>query len=77
MHLNNFTSLCTSVDKIQSNGIFNNSNPLHFSMPLLLLQFALASRLIILFKLLLKPLNQPIVVSQILIIVHKDITKKT
>uniref|UniRef100_A0A2N9IFN1 Cation/H+ exchanger domain-containing protein n=1 Tax=Fagus sylvatica TaxID=28930 RepID=A0A2N9IFN1_FAGSY len=66
MPLNNFTSLCTSVDKIQSNGIFNNSNPLHFSMPLLLLQFALASGLIVLFKLLLKPFNQPIVVSQIL-----------
>ncbi|GMY13037.1 clustered mitochondria protein isoform X4 [Fagus crenata] len=66
MPLNNFTSLCTTVDKIQSDGLFHDSNPLHFSMPLMLLQVTLATGLILLTKLLLKPLNQPIVVSQIL-----------
>ena len=62
-----FTSLCTTVDKIQSDGLFHRSNPLHFSMPLMLLQVALATGLILFTKLLLKPLNQPIVVSQILV----------
>uniref|UniRef100_A0A2N9IEK7 Uncharacterized protein n=1 Tax=Fagus sylvatica TaxID=28930 RepID=A0A2N9IEK7_FAGSY len=66
MPLNNFTSLCTTIDKIQSDGLFHDSNPLHFSMPLMLLQVTLATGLILLTKLLLKPLNQPIVVSQIL-----------
>uniref|UniRef100_A0A2N9IKG5 Uncharacterized protein n=1 Tax=Fagus sylvatica TaxID=28930 RepID=A0A2N9IKG5_FAGSY len=61
-----FTSLCTTVDKIHSEGLFHDSNPLHFSMPLILLQVSLATGLILFTKLLLKPLNQPIVVSQIL-----------
>ncbi|KAM4124566.1 hypothetical protein ACB094_01G240900 [Castanea mollissima] len=62
----NFTSLCNAATRTHSEGIFLNSNPLHYSFPLLLLQIFLASGVILLMKVLLKPFNQPNVVSQIL-----------
>ncbi|KAM3761123.1 hypothetical protein ACB098_01G243800 [Castanea mollissima] len=62
----NFTSLCNAATRTHSEGIFLNSNPLHYSFPLLLLQIFLASVVILLMKVLLKPFNQPNVVSQIL-----------
>lgn len=63
----NFTSLCNVAKRTHSDGIFLNSNPLHYSFPLLLLQIFLASGVILLMKVLLKPFNQPTVVSQILV----------
>ena len=65
--LDNFTSLCKSAWMTHSEGIFLNSNPLHHSFPLLLLQIFLSSGVILLMKVLLTPFNQPTVVSQILV----------
>ena len=62
----NFTTLCTSAGRIQSSGIFMGTNPLHYSLPFLLLQLSLASSAILLSRLL-RPLGQPVVVSQILV----------
>ncbi|XP_015865867.3 cation/H(+) antiporter 15 isoform X1 [Ziziphus jujuba] len=62
----NMSSICMSFSMIHSDGFFSHSNPLHYSVPLLLLQFALASSAILLTSQLLKPLSQPIFVSQIL-----------
>ncbi|KAF5735835.1 putative monovalent cation:proton antiporter [Tripterygium wilfordii] len=62
----NFTTICTAVGRTDSKGIFNHSNPLGYSVPLLLLELSLASLAILLISRLLRPLNQPIVVSQIL-----------
>ncbi|XP_030956186.1 cation/H(+) antiporter 15-like [Quercus lobata] len=64
--LDNFTSLCKAAWMTHSDGIFFNSNPLHYSFPLLLLQIFLASGVMLLMKVLLMPFNQPTVVSQIL-----------
>ena len=65
--LDNFTSLCKAAWMTHSDGIFFNSNPLHYSFPLLLLQIFLASGVMLLMKVLLMPFNQPTVVSQILV----------
>ncbi|KAG6588886.1 Cation/H(+) antiporter 15, partial [Cucurbita argyrosperma subsp. sororia] len=62
----NFTTLCTSAHRIHSAGVFSGVNPLEFSVPLLLLQFGICAGTIILFHQLLKPLGQPLIVSQIL-----------
>lgn len=59
-------TLCTSAGRIQSSGIFMGTNPLHYSLPFLLLQLSLASSAILLSRLL-RPLGQPVVVSQILV----------
>lgn len=63
----NFTTLCTSAHRIHSTGVFSGVNPLEFSVPLLLLQFGICAGTIILFHQLLKPLGQPLIVSQILV----------
>ena len=60
-------TLCTSAGRIQSSGIFMGTNPLHYSLPFLLLQLSLASSVILLLSRLLRPLGQPVVVSQILV----------
>ncbi|KAF7801745.1 cation/H(+) antiporter 15-like isoform X1 [Senna tora] len=62
----NLTAMCTTVDRITSKGVFFNTNPFHFSFPLLLCQCALCSIVIHITSILLKPLRQPRVISQIL-----------
>ncbi|BBH00553.1 cation/hydrogen exchanger 15 [Prunus dulcis] len=64
--LKNFTTICTSVTMIHSMGFFYHNNPLLYSAPLLLMQFSLATGVILLTSLLLKPLGQPIIVAQVL-----------
>uniref|UniRef100_A0A7N1A5I3 Cation/H+ exchanger domain-containing protein n=1 Tax=Kalanchoe fedtschenkoi TaxID=63787 RepID=A0A7N1A5I3_KALFE len=64
--LKNFTTICTSVGRITSDGVFFRDNPLHYSVPLLLLQLSLCSAIILLFVKAFKPLGQPILLSQIL-----------
>ncbi|KAJ7971737.1 Cation/H(+) antiporter 15 [Quillaja saponaria] len=62
----NFTAICTSAERIYSKGIFYQTNPLTYTVPLLFLQFSIAAGIIILISLILKPFGQPLVVSQIL-----------
>ncbi|KAL9658917.1 hypothetical protein QQ045_028282 [Rhodiola kirilowii] len=64
--LKNFTTICTSVGRITSDGIFYRDNPLHYSVPLLLLQLSIGCAIILLFAKAFKPLGQPILLSQIL-----------
>ncbi|XP_057983587.1 cation/H(+) antiporter 15-like [Malania oleifera] len=64
--IRNLTTICLSVGRIHSRGIFFGYNPLHYSAPLLLLQLSIASAVILITSALLKPLGQPIMVSQIL-----------
>uniref|UniRef100_A0A3Q7GS23 Uncharacterized protein n=1 Tax=Solanum lycopersicum TaxID=4081 RepID=A0A3Q7GS23_SOLLC len=61
-HGQNDSSICMSISKIQSNGgsiLFHNTNPLDYSVPLLLSQLSLASLFILFTSTLLKPLGQP------------------
>ncbi|KAA0060265.1 cation/H(+) antiporter 15-like [Cucumis melo var. makuwa] len=62
----NFTTICTFANHIHCTSIFIGANPLEFSVPLLFLQLGICSGTIILFSQLLKPLGQPLIVSQIL-----------
>ncbi|KAE9449005.1 hypothetical protein C3L33_19103, partial [Rhododendron williamsianum] len=61
----NFSTICMSVGKINSRGIFHD-DPLNFSLPLLLIQLSLASLVILFSSRLLKHLGQPSMVPQIL-----------
>ncbi|XP_038878281.1 cation/H(+) antiporter 15-like [Benincasa hispida] len=64
---NNFTKICIFANRIHcNNGVFSGAKPLEFSVPLLLLQLGICSGIIILFSQLLKPLGQPLIVSQIM-----------
>lgn len=71
--LNNITTICTSMRKINAHGSFLESNPLDNSVPLLLMQFFLASTAIFFTSQLLKPLGPPIFVSQILVSLSSSI----
>lgn len=62
----NFSTICMSVGKINSRGIFHD-DPLNFSLPLLLIQLSLASLVILFSSRLLKYLGQPSMVPQILV----------
>ncbi|KAL9162854.1 hypothetical protein ABFS82_06G004400 [Erythranthe guttata] len=61
----NYSSICLPVGMINSRGIFHNTNPLDYSVPLLLAQLALASIVILLTSRFLQPLGQPTMVIQI------------
>ncbi|CAM8943192.1 unnamed protein product [Rhodiola kirilowii] len=58
--LKNFTTICTSVGRITSDGIFYQDNPLHYSVPLLLLQLSAGSAIILLLAKAFRSLGQPI-----------------
>ncbi|KAL0549633.1 hypothetical protein IC582_014119 [Cucumis melo] len=62
----NLTTICTFANRIHCTSIFTGANPLEFSVPLLFLQLGICSGTIILFSQLLKPLGQPLIISQIL-----------
>ncbi|CAM8935714.1 hypothetical protein QQ045_013744 [Rhodiola kirilowii] len=64
--LKNFTTICTSVGRITSDGIFYRDNPLHYSVPLLLLQLSACSAIILLLAKAFRSLGQPILLWQIL-----------
>ncbi|KAK6155367.1 hypothetical protein DH2020_009615 [Rehmannia glutinosa] len=62
----NDTTICMSAGMVNSRGLFLGSNPLDYSIPLLLAQLSLASLLILFTSYFLKPLGQPSMVIQIL-----------
>lgn len=53
--------------KAASNGIFQGDNPLHFALPLLIVQICLVVVLTRLLAYLLRPLRQPRVVAEIIV----------
>ena len=59
--------ICQSINRINSKGFWFGNNPLEFSMPLLLLQLSLMSIVTQCIYLVLKPLGQTAIVSQILV----------
>ncbi|XP_022156483.1 cation/H(+) antiporter 15-like [Momordica charantia] len=61
----NLTTICTSTDRVHCGGIFVGSNPLEYSVPLLLMQLGVCSVTILLCSKLLRPLGLPLIVSQI------------
>nr|XP_016496770.1 PREDICTED: cation/H(+) antiporter 15-like isoform X1 [Nicotiana tabacum] len=58
--------VCTSFNQINSKGLFVGDDPLDYSVPALLLQLSLISVFTRIIQSLLKPLGQPLIVSQIL-----------
>ncbi|KAL5581406.1 hypothetical protein UlMin_013848 [Ulmus minor] len=62
----NLSSICISFDKIHARGSFPSTNPLDYTLPLFLFQSSIASSVIFFTCQLLRPLNQPIFVSQTL-----------
>lgn len=62
----NFTTICVSVGRINSKGFFLGTNPLHYSVPLVLMQLSLSNIFVLLTSAILRPLGQPIMISQLL-----------
>ncbi|XP_022774237.1 cation/H(+) antiporter 15-like [Durio zibethinus] len=62
----NSSYVCSSISKLQRNGVFYSSNPLAFALPLLLIQMTLASAAILLTFFLVRPLGHPVMLAQIL-----------
>ncbi|PON95409.1 DNA-directed DNA polymerase [Trema orientale] len=62
----NFTTVCTALERMHAQGSFLQQNPLSFAFPLLLMQLSLASGAALLTSLLLKPLQQSLIVAQTL-----------
>lgn len=60
--------LCIQPIKISSNGLWTGDNPLAFSLPLLCLQLTLVVFTSKLVYFLLKPLKQPRIVSDIIVL---------
>uniref|UniRef100_A0A7N0T766 Uncharacterized protein n=1 Tax=Kalanchoe fedtschenkoi TaxID=63787 RepID=A0A7N0T766_KALFE len=65
--LGNISSICSPADLITSYGVFSRANPFIYSLPLLLIELTVSSGLILVSKQILKPLGQPLIVSQILV----------
>ncbi|XP_073143534.1 cation/H(+) antiporter 15-like isoform X2 [Henckelia pumila] len=62
----NLSSICIPTGMFQSRGVFANTNPLDFSVPLILLQLSLSSTFILFTSRVLSPLGQPSMVIHIL-----------
>lgn len=62
--------VCTSFNQINSKGLFVGDDPLDYSVPALLLQLSLISVFTRIIQSLLKPLGQPLIVSQILVSIY-------
>lgn len=67
------SDVCHALSLTNSKGFWYGDNPLDFSLPLLLLQLSLVSILSGIFYLILKPLGQPPVISQILVSSHPSL----
>lgn len=61
----NATVKCPPLMKATSNGVFQGDNPLHFALPLLIIQICLVLALTRLLAFLLRPLRQPRVIAEI------------
>ncbi|GFP92602.1 cation/H(+) antiporter 18 [Phtheirospermum japonicum] len=66
MATNNATVKCPPPMKATSNGVFQGDDPLHFALPLLILQICLVLVLTRLLAYLLRPLRQPRVIAEII-----------
>ncbi|XP_073310125.1 cation/H(+) antiporter 15-like isoform X1 [Primulina huaijiensis] len=62
----NLSSICIPIGRFYSRGIFANTNPLDYSVPLILAQLSLSSVFILFTSRLLSPLGQPSMVIHIL-----------
>ncbi|XP_073281812.1 cation/H(+) antiporter 15-like isoform X1 [Primulina huaijiensis] len=62
----NLSSICIPTGMFHSRGIFANTNPLDFSVPLILVQLSLSSTFILFTSRILSPLGQPSMVIHIL-----------
>ncbi|KAK9989232.1 hypothetical protein SO802_029471 [Lithocarpus litseifolius] len=58
-------SACPAAMKATSNGLFQGDNPLHFSLPLVIVQICLVVALTRILAFLLRPLRQPRVIAEI------------
>lgn len=59
--------ICPSPMKATSNGVFQGDNPLHFALPLAILQICIVVALTRGLAYLLKPLRQPRVIAEIIV----------
>ncbi|WCJ40169.1 Cation/hydrogen exchanger family protein [Euphorbia peplus] len=62
----NITIICARYGPVESYGVFKGSNPLHFWVPLILVQMSLSCSTFLFLTALLKPLGLPLVVRQLL-----------
>ncbi|XP_021662506.2 cation/H(+) antiporter 15-like [Hevea brasiliensis] len=62
----NLTTICISMGRVYSPGIFHHADPLAFPLPLLLLQLSLACGTFLLLSTILKPLGLPQFIRQLL-----------
>ena len=60
-------SACPAAMKATSNGLFQGDNPLHFSLPLAIVQICLVVALTRILAFLLRPLRQPRVIAEIVV----------
>ncbi|KAM7256679.1 hypothetical protein ACFE04_012420 [Oxalis oulophora] len=65
---NNTTTACASPMKATSNGVFQGDDPLHFALPLLILQICIVLVLTRGLAILLRPLRQPRVIAEIVVL---------
>ncbi|KAK4363705.1 hypothetical protein RND71_018946 [Anisodus tanguticus] len=70
----NLVLVCTTFNQINSRGLYAGDDPLDYSVPSLLLQLSLISVFTRIIQSLLKPLGQPLIVSQIHIGVKIDLS---
>jgi len=59
--------LCQAQQNIHPNGIFYGDNPLSHTFPVLLLHLVLVTTITRIVRFILKPLKQPMIVSQIIV----------
>ncbi len=60
-------SACPAPMQATSNGMFQGDNPLHFALPLAILQICLVVALTRILAFLLRPLRQPRVIAEIVV----------
>ena len=63
----NVTHTCLSPMKATSNGAFQGDDPLHFALPLAILQICLVLVVTRLLAFIMKPLRQPRVIAEIIV----------
>lgn len=61
---------CAPPMKATSHGVFQGDNPIHFALPLVILQMCLVLILTRVLAYLLKPLRQPRVVAEIVVSIN-------
>lgn len=67
---NNTTVICPSPMKATSNGVFQGDNPLHYALPLVILQICIVVTLTRILAYFLRPLRQPRVIAEIIVSIY-------